>query len=949
MVDEADDKAARRRDPKESRELIESLYAKASSRRSALEFFANAIEVAHRANPDVWRTSLRSHAVHLTMGRLWACGLYPERVWVAVIPSAMPAGSDEVIRGAGGEVAVDETFRLIPEASIYTVPATALTDLQGRLADGLRAFLTSAAKKSKRAHRSDQHSAGVLRYVEAELGRTLPRPTHAPSDEGVPDLSPRRETTKAIAVVEPRVQFTERRYDVDGLLKYIELGDIALPDIQRPFVWTSTKVRDLFDSMYRGFPVGSLMLWATAEPSNARPIGLDEKQRVASLLVVDGQQRLTSMYAVLRGKPVIDDDFRETQIEIAFRPRDASFEVTDAAIRKDPEFIPNISELWASNKPSRRFINDYLDRLRARRDLTTDDEDAISHNIDRLFDLTKYPFSALEVAKDVKEEAVADIFVRINNGGTKLGQSAFILTLLSVFSPQTRKVLEDFAREASTPPSSHAPSPYNHLIRPSPDQLLRVAIAIGFHRARLSAVYQLLRGKDVETGVVSAEKRAEQFARLDQATARALDLRHWHAFLSCIVGAGFRSGDLVSSEAALLNAYAFYLLGRLQCSVDGRQLDRLIARFFFAVAVTARYSGSSETVMEDDLSDVRDVHDAGEFVAALEDTIEGMLTHDFWDITLPRDLETSLSTAPAARAYVAAQIKLGAPVLFSDRRIADLYDPSIRPQRKSIEVHHLFPKNHLKEKLHITETKQVNQAANLAYLEWPDNLAVSDDSPADYVPRLREHFSTETFDAMMRFHALPPGWESMPYDTFLLQRRKLMAALIRRGFNALADGDTATADAPKFAAADEKRAWTLIEELELQLRRLVRAKAEAKWGPATDARIRKLLSEKEQTDLDSHKAKHLAAYPLSPGHSEADILDYFYLGQLVSVLLSNDLWGEVKPLFKEKDLLQRRIGAISKVRNDRAHFRPVPEKELQRCVLECDDLLTLLRRPVAVS
>ena len=944
MSEEVEDKAARRRDPKESRELIESLYAKASSRRAALEFFANAIEMAHRANADAWRTSLRSHAVHLAMGRFWACGLYQERVWVAVIPAAMGEGADEAIRRAGGELAADETFRSVPEASVYAVPAGALGELRGRLAEGLKAFLESVAHKSKRVHRGDAHSPGVLRYVEAELGRSLPRPTHTPSDEGVPDLAPRRETARAMAVVEPRVQFTERRYDVDGLLKYIELGDIALPDIQRPFVWTSTKVRDLFDSMYRGFPVGSLMLWATAEPASARAIGLDEKQRVASLLVVDGQQRLTSMYAVLRGKPVVDDDFKEVRIEIAFRPRDASFEVTDAAIRKDPEFIPNISELWASNKPSRRFINDFLDRLRARRDLTTDDEDAISHNIDRLFDLTKYPFSALEIAKDVKEEAVADIFVRINNGGTKLGQSAFILTLLSVFSPKTRKVLEEFAREASAPPTSNVPSPYNHLIRPTPDQMLRVAIAIGFHRARLSAVYQLLRGKDVETGVVSAEKRAEQFARLDQATAKALDLKHWHAFLACIVGAGFRNGDLISSEAALLNAYAFYLLGRLQCGVETRRLERLIARWFFAVAVSARYSSSSETVMEDDLSEVRDLKGADEFVDVLEDMIESMLTNDYWEITLPRDLETSLATAPAARAYIAAQIKLGAPVLFSDRRLVDLYDPTLRTQRKPIEAHHLFPKNYLKSKLHISETKQVNQAANLAYLEWPDNLAVSDDAPADYVPKLRSHFTAPTFDAMTRFHALPPNWETLGYDDFLQQRRRLMAALIRRGFEALGEAEASDDAAPKFAAADEKRAWTLIEELELELRKLVRARADAKWGPASDGHIRKLLSEKEQADLDAHKAKHVAAYPLSPGQTEADLLDYFYLGQLITVLLSNDLWVDVKPLFKEKDLLQRRIGAISKVRNDRAHFRPVPDKELQRCVLECDDLLTLIRQ-----
>jgi hypothetical protein len=346
--------------------------------------------------------------------------------------------------------------------------------------------------------------------------------------------------------------------------------------------------------------------------------------------------------------------------------------------------------------------------------------------------------------------------------------------------------------------------------------------------------------------------------------------------------------------------------------------------------------------MEEDLGRIRDLtHPAG-FIDALEQMMAGMLTNDFWQVTLPLDLDTSSSNSPVARAYVAAQIKLGAPVLFSDRRIADLYDPSLRTNRKPIEAHHLFPKAWLR-KQGIIDTKMVNQVANFAYVEWPDNAAVSDSAPGDYLPKLRAQFSAEAFDAMCRAHALPPGWETMTYDQFLAQRRILMAQIIRRGFDALGDADSAAADAPKFAAADEKRAWELIEELELELRRLVRRIAETKWGAAAETKISKLLNEQEQADLDRYRSKHLASYPLSHERPASYILDYFYLGQLVSVLLTNELWGDVKPLFKEKDQLQRTAGAISKVRNDRAHFRPVPEKELQRCVIACDDLLTVIR------
>ena len=940
-------RAARRRDPEAARHLLEKLYPKLAHRRAAIELLADAIDHANAIKPNIWGTTLRAKKINFNVGRVLACGLYTDQLKISVCPEAIRAIDLVALEAAGAERVQGQPFKLIPEATAYWVRSSTLEAVRAHLQAGLDCFIERASRVSKKLPHEDKHSPGVLRYLEIELGRVLPRPSYAPPDDAPPEvLSPRFPTMKAVAVVEPRVQFTERRYDVDGLLKYIELGDIALPDIQRPFVWKSTKVRDLFDSMYRGFPVGSLMLWATPGDSDTKAIGVEDKQRIASLLVVDGQQRLTSLYAVLRGKPVLDDNFEEIHLEIGFRPRDGYFEVTDAAIRRDPEYVPDISQLWTSNKPSRRIINEFLETLRSKRDLSHDDEDAISHNLDRLFDLTKYPFTTLEIAKDVNEEAVADIFVRINNGGSKLGQSDFILTLLSVFSPQTRRALEDFSRRATIPPSGKEPSPFNHLIKPAPDQLVRVGIAVGFYRARLSAVYQLLRGKDPDTGTFVAARREQQFRRLEDATPMVLDLTHWHLFITCLVGAGFRSEELISSENAVLNSYALYLIGKLRYAVEEKTLGRLIGRWFFMASLSGRYSGSSETIMEEDLSQVRDLPDASAFVSVLEATIRSVVTNDFWETTVPHELETSSVNSPAARAYLAAQIKLGAPILFSDRRIADLYDPTIQSHRRAIEGHHLFPRNWLRAQ-GIENTKHINQAANLAFVEWPDNAAVSDTSPADYVPRLRRLFAESTWDTMCAMHALPLGWETMPYDGFLRERRKLMARIIRRGFEALTSSDSSDsseADGRRFAAADEKRAWSLIEELELELRKVLRTVYDTKWGGGADARIQKILSPDEVAAIDSHKAKHAAAYPLSRSERDADLLDYFYLGQLVKIVQSNDVWPEFKDIFKDKGQLQQTIGAIAKVRNDRAHFRAVPEKELQRCVLACDDLLTLLRR-----
>ena len=153
-------------------------------------------------------------------------------------------------------------------------------------------------------------------------------------------------------------------YDLSGLLHYIDIGDIGLPDIQRPFVWANTKVRDLFDSMYRGFPVGYLLFWENTQTNGAKTIGVENKQHsVPQRLIVDGQQRLTSLYAVFRGRKVLDADYKERNIEIAFRPRDGKFEVADAAIRRDPEWISNISSLWVSGKSSYQMVKGFLKSL----------------------------------------------------------------------------------------------------------------------------------------------------------------------------------------------------------------------------------------------------------------------------------------------------------------------------------------------------------------------------------------------------------------------------------------------------------------------------------------------------------------------------------------------------------------------------------------------------------
>ena len=575
--------------------------------------------------------------------------------------------------------------------------------------------------------------------------------------------------------------FTKVDYNLEALMSQIALGTIGLPDIQRPFVWNNVKVRDLFDSMYRGYPVGYLLLWRNGLTDD-KTIGTEEKEKTPSLVIVDGQQRLTSLFAVVRGQPVVRKNYNSERIQIAFNPLDGRFEVADAATRRDKSFIPDISRVWSEGLFD--VARDYLEGLRFTREVNGDEERAIQDAITKLHNLLTFPFTALELAPEVDDEAVSNVFVRINSKGTPLNQADFILTLMSVFWDEGRTELEQFCRQARQP-SKGVPSPFNHFIEPEPSQLLRVGVGVAFRRARLQHVYSLLRGKDLTTHEFSTERRDEQFRQLRDAQGRALNLKHWHDFMNCLHLAGFRSGRMISSNNNLLFSYMLYLIGRTEYGVEEAELRKTIAQWFFMSAVTGRFTGSPETAMDFDLAGLRGVSRAADFVRRLRHVCNITLTGDFWDVTLPNDLATSSPRSPSLFAYHAALVLLNAKPLFSRIRLADLLDPAISAAKGPVERHHLFPRAYL-ARLGITGTRETNQIANYAYLEWSDNAAAADQAPADYLPKLKGRFGPAELAVMYRHHALPEGWEHMDYHSFLERRRELIAGVIRDGYNLLA-------------------------------------------------------------------------------------------------------------------------------------------------------------------
>ena len=583
-------------------------------------------------------------------------------------------------------------------------------------------------------------------------------------------------------------KFTTMSYPISTLLGQVELGQIGLPELQRPFVWDRTQVRDLMDSLYRGYPAGHFLMWQASANVGAIPIGADGKQTSPSTLVVDGQQRLTSLHAVFKGAPVFNDRFEEVRITIAFNPIKERFEVANSVTVNDPEWINDVSPLLSGRVDSFDVISNYLNGLGAERDLSDDQRRKAQHSVQRLFSLNSYAFTAIQLSFDVPVDEVAEIFVRVNSKGTQLDQADFIMTLMSVHWDKGRKELEDFCRAARIPTSD--PGPFNWFIEPQPDQLLRVAVGLGHRRARLKYAYELLRGRNLETNEVSEQIRMENFETLKAAQAQVLDLTHFTEYLKSLQEAGFRSGKMITSKNTVIYSYLVFLIGRTDYNIDYKTLRTAIARWFMMCVLTSRYTGSPESQVEKDIRRFGEASTGEQFLATIDQIIAANLTDDYWQTTLPEQLSWSGGNIPAMFAYYASLNLLGAKVLFSTMTVHELLDPANAGKKQAIERHHLFPKAYL-EANGIRGTARTNKVANYALLEWPDNIRISDAAPADYFPALFNERVAPADAATVRFwHALPDGWEQMTYDEFLEARQSAIANVIRAGFERLSRTNT---------------------------------------------------------------------------------------------------------------------------------------------------------------
>ena len=578
------------------------------------------------------------------------------------------------------------------------------------------------------------------------------------------------------------------------LITKVDSGFLGLPDLQRPFVWSDAKVRDLLDSMMRGYPIGYLMIWECPVQENNRTIGVNAHGYASPReVIIDGQQRLTSLYAIMKGQKVINAQFKPKEIVISYNPVQNKFEVANSTTKNSVEWIPNISSLFTSQS-SRRYINDFIDRLQEQRksngvELSPSEEDTISNRIDTLIGFKDYTLPVFSIKADADEEAVAEIFVRVNSGGTPLKQNDFILTLLSLYWDDGRKKIENFSKASLTASSDANATSFNSITAVNPQDVVRVVMAYAFDRARLKYGYKLLRGAQFDKkGAVDISLREERFDTLKAKLPDVLNVHSWHEFLKCIMNAGYLSRDLILSGNAIFYTYALYLIAKHRFNAGYNENMHITSLWFFYASLTSEYAGSFESTVENHLNSIKLLTNFKEYKEFILSRVTARLTNDYFDITLLGADGLAVSSGRgnnAWNAYVASLNVLNAKILFSKSNllVSTLFTPGTDGNRKSLEKHHIFPKAYLKAQ-GVADNK-INQMANYAFIDWKDNMDILDDAPAKYYPIICQGKSSEDIASMEEENALPHGWENMPYDDFLVQRRKLMAAKIKQAYEKL--------------------------------------------------------------------------------------------------------------------------------------------------------------------
>ncbi len=599
-------------------------------------------------------------------------------------------------------------------------------------------------------------------------------------------------------------KFTLMQYSVSAILGLIDAEQFVIPEIQRPFVWKRSQVRDLIDSLYNGYPTGYIITWKNPDVKTK-----DGSTSGGNHVLIDGQQRITAIMAAISGLEVLDEDFNKGRIKIAFNPLaddpTKMFAVQDASHLRDKKWIPDISDLFKPDFKQIAFANNYVQENEGV------DIDDLSEIILKLKGIANRQIGVIELDHSLDIDEVTEIFIRINSKGTSLSQSDFVMSKMAAdiahggntlrkvvdyfchlavkpeFYPQMIKDI-DFGKTEYVDKIKWLAKDFEDIYDPDYGDMLRVSFMYSFNRGRLADLVSLLSGRDFETREYKDEIVEESYKKLKDGILKYINKYNFEQFVLAIKGAGFKSSKLLNSQMTLDFAYNLYLRLQDDPNIQQGQIKRLVQKWFVLCTLTGRYVGSPESVMS---RDIRNISEKG-FVQFAQEAEASALSDTFWQVTLPQNLETTSVNSPAFNVFLAAQDYLKSDsMLMKGTMISDLVTISG-------DVHHIFPKSYLK-KNGVDNKGRYNQVANYTYLDTQVNKAISDDAPSRYFGIILEQCKTknvqignitEENDLMTNLaaNAIPGDVVRMgveDYDGFLIERRKLMAAFVERYYKSL--------------------------------------------------------------------------------------------------------------------------------------------------------------------
>ncbi len=569
--------------------------------------------------------------------------------------------------------------------------------------------------------------------------------------------------------------------------------EIAIPEIQRPFVWNSTKVRNLIDSLYQGYPIGYIILWKN--PSAKIKEG---KNSEGKKILIDGQQRITALMTSLLGHEILDSDYKRQIIKISFNPITEKFEVQNPAILKDISWISDIGPIIREDLGLIDTVNNYCESN------PNVEKRKIEKSIQNLRGLVKKQIGIIELAHDLPIEVITEIFVRINSEGVKLNQADFVMSKIASndrfggsllrkcidyscrlmrypeFFNKIKEIDEEFYQSEYYNKLTWLKNENDGLYDPDYNDMLRVAFTSEFNRGKLSDLVSLLSGRNFETRAYEEKITKETFETLKEGVFNFINETNFKRFIMIIKSAGFISSDLIRSQNALNFAYIVYLKLK-SVGYNSAEIEKYVRKWFVLSVLTERYSSSPESQFDSDIKSIN----SKKFNDFLNETEQAELSEAYWNVALVQNLESTSSNSPYFNIFLASQVKENDKGFLSkDISIKELIE-------NRGDIHHIFPKEYLK-----TNNKRrgdYNQIANYVYMQSEINITIGKKSPKEYFKelinqckghKLKYGAITEIKELHknLSVNCIPESifdLEVKDYEQFLIERRILIAKKIK--------------------------------------------------------------------------------------------------------------------------------------------------------------------------